>query len=162
MSDDRCDFETWYVAVHPRLGAALALAFGDEDLAQESADEAVARAYEAWTSVSMMASPTGWLFAVAFNVAKRRLRRRSLERRLVVPSEAASERLREVELWLVVADLPDRQRQAVVLRHVGHLREREIAEVMGITRGGLSSTLRAAYRSLRTELGESIPSQEER
>lgn len=162
MTDDTRDFETWYVAVHPRLGAALTLAFGDEDLAQESADEAVARAYEAWPSVSMMASPTGWLFTVAFNVARRRLRRRLLERKLVLRTGGEGERVPEVELWLVVAELPDRQRQAVVLRHVGHLREREIAEVMGISRGGLSSTLRAAYRSLRTELSESVPSQEER
>ncbi len=160
MTDGSDGFETWYVAVHPRLGAALTLAFGDTDLAQESADEAVARAYEAWPSVSAMASPTGWLFAVAFNVARRRLRRRSLERQLVLRNGAESEHLSDVELWLVVAGLPDRQRQAVVLRHVGHLREREIAEVMGISRGGLSSTLRAAYRSLRIELSESIPSQE--
>lgn len=161
MTHDTREFEAWYETVHPRLGAALAVAFGDEDLAQESADEAVARAYASWGSVSKMASPTGWVFTVAFNIARRRLRRRSFERRLLLRADDAGERAPEVELWLVVAELPARQRQAVVLRHVGHLREQEIAQVMGISRGGVSSTLRAAHRSLRTELSEPVPSQEE-
>jgi RNA polymerase sigma factor (sigma-70 family) len=162
MTDDPGDFETWYRTVHQRLGAALTVAFGDEDVAQESADEAVARAYAAWGSVSEMESPTGWLFTVAFNVARRRLRRRSFERRLHFRARDADARAPELELWLVVAELPARQRQAVVLRHVGQLREHEIAEAMGISRGGVSSTLRAAYRSLRTELSEPVPPQEER
>lgn len=162
MRDETRDFEAWYAAVHPRLGAALTVAFGDPDLAQEAADEAVARAYAAWPSVSRMESPTGWLFKVAFNVARRHLRRRSLERKLLFRTRDEGERAPEVELWLVVAELPDRQRQAVVLRHVGHLREREVAEVMGISRGGLSSTLRAAYRSLRPQLSDAVPSLEER
>ena len=162
MTDDGCEFEQWYEAVHQRLGATLAVAFGDEDLAQECADEAVARAYASWSSVSAMSSPTGWLFTVAFNIARRRLRRRAFERRLLVRSSKAEQGAPEVELWMVVAELPARQRQAVVLRHVAHLREHEIAQVMGISRGGVSSTLRAAYASLRTELAQPVRSKEGR
>ena len=58
------------------------------------------------------------------------------------------------ELWEIVEGLPPRQRQAVVLRHVGQLREVEIGGVMGISRGAVSSTLRAAYQSLRLALDD--------
>ena len=146
-------FEEWYRALHPRLVTSLGVAFGDSDLAAEAADEAVARAFERWATVSTMASPENWTFTVGFNVARRRLRRRRLERRLFERRRVAETTSGPAgELWLLVAGLPVRQRTAVVLRHVGHLAEQDVASVMGITRGAVSSTLRAAYRSLRLEL----------
>jgi RNA polymerase sigma-70 factor (ECF subfamily) len=108
-----------------------------------------------------MDSPTAWLYRVAFNVARRRLRRRALERLSMRSLELGDVPGPAGELWAVVAELPVRQRQAVVLRHVGQLREAEIAEAMGITRGGVSSTLRAAYRALRSELADSADQVEE-
>ncbi len=95
-----------------------------------------------------MASPSGWTYRVALNVVRRRARRRALERRLFgrprredVPGPAG-------ELWLLVAELPLRQRTAVLLRHVGQNTEQEIAEVMGVARGTVSSALRTAYQRL--------------
>ena len=147
-------FEEWYRAIPPRLVASLSVAFGDLDLASECADEAVVRSYERWPRVAAMASPQGWTYRVAFNVARRRLRRRRLEDGAAARARSPGGSSAADELWLPVADLPERQRAAVVLRHVAHLREHEIAEVMGITRGGVSSTLRAAYRTLRIDLSE--------
>lgn len=100
-----------------------------------------------------MRSPEGWIYRVAINLGRRRLRRRSLDERVrrrqldrqVLDGPAG-------EIWVLVADLPTRQRLAIVLRYVAGLTEREIAEVMGISRGGVSSTLRAAMASLRIEL----------
>ena len=156
MAVGSAEFEQWYRELHPQLGTSIALAFGDVALAQEATDEAFARALERWERVRFMASPSGWVYRVAFNDARRRQRRRRLEQRLM-----AGLRIAEGveppggELWQVVSTLPERQREAVVLRHVGHLREAEIGEVMGISRGAVSSTLRAAYLSLRVALAES-------
>ena len=155
MTENSSEFETWYRRAHPRLGAALAAAFGDSDLAQEAADEAVARAFQKWSRVSAMSSPTGWLFVVGFNIARRQLRRRGVEQRVLRRERVEHQEPPAGELWSIVADLPERQRGAVVLRHVGQLREAEIGDVMGITRGTVSATLGAAYRSLRIELTES-------
>ena len=58
------------------------------------------------------------------------------------------------EAWALVAALPERQRTAVVLRHVADLTEPEIARVMGITRGTVSSTLSDAHRALRAQLAD--------
>jgi RNA polymerase sigma-70 factor (ECF subfamily) len=148
-------FEQWYRGFHANLVATLALAVDDVDLARDAADEAIVRASERGPRVAAMRSPAGWTYRVAFNVARRRRRRERVERILIGsrprPDDVAPP---AGELWALVADLPERQRSAVVLRHVGHLTEVEVAAVMGITRGGVSSTLRAAYRSLRHQLAD--------
>lgn len=153
-------FESWYRHHHPRLVASLAAVFADPELASEASDEAILRAFERWDRVSVMTSPEGWTYRVAINVARRRLRRRRLEQLIVHRSRAESAPAPAGELWSIVASLSERQRLAIVLRHVGDLHEAEIAAAMGITRGGVSSTLRAGYRNLRAAV-ESDPIEEE-
>jgi RNA polymerase sigma-70 factor (ECF subfamily) len=147
------EFEPWYKAFHASLVTVVAASTGDVDLARDAADEALARAWRHWDRLSVASSPEGWAYRVALNVVRRRLRRRSMERNLlrrhvreaVVPGPTG-------ELWLMVEGLARRQREAVLLRHVGQLTEPEIAEVMGVTRATVSTTLRAAYARLAIEL----------
>ena len=151
-------FDRFYRVHRDRIAKALAFSLGDVDLAAEATDEAFVRAYERWGRVSQMASPAGWTYRVALNVVRRRQRRQALERRLLRRAAAPDQVPGPTgELWLVVAALPQRQRLAVLLRHVGHLTEPEIADVMGIARGTVSSTLRAAYRSLEVAIDEDEP-----
>jgi RNA polymerase sigma-70 factor (ECF subfamily) len=103
----------------------------------------------------MMSSPEGWVYRVAVNVVRRSARRRSLEGRLLrrlrvdeaIPAPAG-------EVWDLVRSLPERQRMAVVLRYVSDLEEGAIAQVMGVTRGTVASTLSDARRSLAAVLKE--------
>jgi RNA polymerase sigma-70 factor (ECF subfamily) len=96
-----------------------------------------------------MESPTGWTYKVALNAARRHERRRALERRLLarrrpettLPAPAG-------EAWAAVRDLPRQQRNVVVLRYVGDLTQAQIAEVMGISRSTVASTLEDAHRRL--------------
>jgi RNA polymerase sigma-70 factor (ECF subfamily) len=149
------DFEDWYGNQHRRLFASLVVLSGDREIAQDAAAEALARALQHWPRVSTMTSPEGWVYRVAVNVMRRSARRRALEKRLtrrlcvdeVVPAPAG-------EVWDLVRALPDRQRTAVVLRYVADLAEGEIAEVMGVTRGTVASTLSDARRSLAYVLTE--------
>jgi DNA-directed RNA polymerase specialized sigma24 family protein len=146
-------FEAFYREQHGPLVSSLLLFTGDAELAREAADEAFARALARWGRVGVMASPGGWTYRVALNLARRRGRRRALERRLLargtppaaVPAPAG-------EAWLLVADLPRRQRQVLVLRHVADLPEAEIAQVLGIGRSTVSSTLADAHRALHRRL----------
>lgn len=155
-------FETWYREVHPRLHASIAHAFGDVALAAEATDEAFVRAFERWDRVGHMSAPAGWVYRVAFNDARRRARRRDLEGRVLRRDRPDVVTPPAGELWSVVATLPPRQRHAVVLRHVGQLREAEIGEAMGIARGTVSATLRAAYASLRVAIADPADSELER
>jgi DNA-directed RNA polymerase specialized sigma24 family protein len=145
------EFEPWYRREYPRVLATLVLVLGDGELGREAADEAFARALARWSSVSRMASPAGWTYRVALNLARRAARRAATEHlllRLARPDGLALPGP-AVELWEVVRQLPRRQREVVVLRHLLDLREREIAEVLGIRRGSVSRSLAAAHQTLR-------------
>lgn len=142
-------FEAWYEREHSRMIVTLLLTTGDLDLATEGVDEACARALVRWDRVETMQAPTGWVYRVAVNHARRLARRKSVERSLLprfvsppnMPLEAS-------EIWELVATLPERQRQVVVLRHVGNLKELEIAEALDISRSTVSTTLRDAHGRL--------------
>ena len=148
-------FVDWYGAEHARLVSALALVTGDGDVAREATDEAFARALERWSRVGRMASPSGWAYRVALNDARRRLRRRSLERALPlhrVAPHSVEIQPTDHELWAAVSGLPQRQRTAVALRYVADLGERDIAGVMRISPGTVAATLNAARKRLATTL----------
>lgn len=151
-------FAEWYEAEHPVVLAVVAASFGNRDLALDATSEAFARAWEKWGRVSSMERPTAWTVRVAMNEAKRQLRRASVEwlraRRVNTETRPTDVDLPDWSVWAAVGDLPERQRLAVALRHIGDLTEPEIARIIGVSRGTVSSTLRAAHASLRTDLGE--------
>lgn len=129
----------------------------DGDVAGDVVAEAFSRAYERWDRLWASANPTGWVYRVAVNQLRRRLRRQALEARLlrrtflshtVFPDEV------EPELWTAVAALPPRQREAIALRYIGDLPEREVAVAMGVALGTASATLTQARRSLAELLTE--------
>jgi RNA polymerase sigma-70 factor (ECF subfamily) len=153
--NDLREFEAWYRREYPRMLAALAVMFGDLNLAEDSVAEAFARALADWHNVRSMLSPGGWTYRVAVNAAKRSLRRSRLESRIwaakgrepTLPPPAA-------EIWDLVRRLAPRQRTAVILRHVLDLSEPEIARVMGVTRGTVSRSLLAAHQRLGSLLDD--------
>jgi RNA polymerase sigma-70 factor (ECF subfamily) len=157
MGEAEVEFEAWYRALHPRLLASLILITGNGEAARDATDEAFTRACQHWKRVSAMASPDAWVFTVARNVARRRARRARQERTLMERQAAGANPLVPApggEAWALVAGLPERQRAAVVLRHVADLTEPEIASVMGISRGTVSTTLADAHRALRLKLSD--------
>lgn len=148
-------FDTWYRHEHPRLVATLLLVTGDLGIAVESVDEAFARALERWDRVSAMGSPAGWTFQVARNLCRRAQRRAAMERRLLLRStRSAAVPAPAGEIWELVAVLPARQREAIVLRHIADLREEEIAAALGVSRSTVSTTLRTAHERLARKLRE--------
>ena len=101
-------FDAWYSREHDRMIATLALSTGDIELAVEGVDEACSRALERWKRISVMESPTGWVYRVAINHARRVARRRSMEQRVFrkqvpipdLPAPAG-------EIWKLVASLSE-------------------------------------------------------
>jgi RNA polymerase sigma factor (sigma-70 family) len=147
------EFETWYLREHPNVVAALTWVAGDPHLALDATDEAFTRAYANWRRVSSMASPGGWVYRVGLNVVRRRMRRTAFERRAIEPpAEVAA--IVDHEIWTVVQQLPERQRVAVVLRYLLDQPEKEVATVMGISRGTVASTLATARQRLAAWLTE--------
>jgi RNA polymerase sigma factor (sigma-70 family) len=155
-SGPESDFTAWYELEAPGVRDALTLALGDDALAEEVAAEAFVRAFARWEQVRSMTSPLGWVYRVALNDARSRFRRRAVERRVaqrrVALSQVAPPADPDTVLWAAVRALPERARVAVALRYVADLPEADIAELMGVTRGTVASTLFHARRQLAETL----------
>jgi RNA polymerase sigma factor (sigma-70 family) len=101
-----------------------------------------------------MDNPDGWTFLVGLNHARRRARRRARDRvesARVTPAidgDRANETAADAAIDVALAALPPRMREVVVLRFVADLTEPAIAEVLRISRGTVSSTLRDARARL--------------
>jgi RNA polymerase sigma-70 factor (ECF subfamily) len=148
-------FEAWYHAHAPRLTMTLTAASGDAALAEDAVSEAAARALARWRRVGAMPDPSAWVYRVALNELRRRLRRTARADELLNGADRppVPEALRDLDLWQAVAALPERMRLAVALRYLGDLPEAQIAELMGITRGGVSSLLAKAMGQLASTVG---------
>lgn len=154
---DEPSFEDWYRAAHARIVRAVTVATGRPEVAADAAAEAFSKALERWDRICVMSNPDGWVYRVAMNDARRRLGRwqrvfQGRDRRVHAPDPA--ELIPDQELWTAVQALSDRQREAVALRYLAGLDERQVGDAMGITEGAASSTLTAARVRLRTILEE--------
>jgi RNA polymerase sigma factor (sigma-70 family) len=149
-------FEAWYRDQQPRLLAALTVATGSVEVAQDLVSEAFARALERWERVSTMASPGGWVREVAVNLLRRTYRRAALERRLLgrqpQMAEVAPLESMDPDLWRAVIALPPRQRAVLGLRSVLDLSQAETARLLGIRPGTVSATLVEARRQVTLAL----------
>lgn len=141
--------------VGPRLVGALTLACGDRGIAEELAQEALARAWERWPHVSQMASPEAWVFRTGFNLASSWRRRRAAERRAnrrsLTPAHRA-EPLGGPELDAVrgaVSRLPDRQRSVIVARFYLGYDVAGAATLLGCAPGTIKAATHQALANLR-------------
>jgi RNA polymerase sigma-70 factor (ECF subfamily) len=145
-------FEQWYRGHAPRLTATLTRASGDLGLAEEAVSEAAAKALLRWKKVGAMPDPSAWVYRVALNELRRRHRKHRREDEVlagVTRPQASNEP--NVDIWETVAALPERMRLVIALRYLGDLTEVQIADAMGISRGGVSSLLVKAHARLATD-----------
>jgi RNA polymerase sigma-70 factor, ECF subfamily len=148
-------FEDFYRAERGAIVRAVTSTLNDRDLATESADEALARAYERWTEVAPMDNPSGWVYRVAVNLGRNRLKRLDLERRkpplpgLDVPDIDAPA---DPAIARALARLPLSLQQVVVLRVLLDWQIDEIAAALGCPRGTVKSRLHRAFRRLQASL----------
>lgn len=154
------DFDTWYRQEYARLVNTISFVVGDRAVAIDAASEACTRALAKWDRVQAMDQPGGWIYKVALNDARRRLKRVAKERSalneqaLSVPTITLPVE-HDHELWEAVNRLPDRMRETFVLRYVADLTEPAIARTLGIGRGSVATMLRRGHRRLANELQRS-------
>src|SRR5438067_1463084 len=93
-----------------RLVGALSLYTGDADLAQELAQEAIAKVCQHWTRVRQMDAPVAWLHRVARNLAhshfRRGVARTRAERRRAADRVRVDEEADVIAIRAAVAALP--------------------------------------------------------
>ena len=69
-------FEEFFRIEYPRLAKAILLVTGDASEAEVLVQEAMARVLERWERVQGMQFPAAYVYRVAVNLHRRRLRRR--------------------------------------------------------------------------------------
>ena len=135
--------------VEPRLHHALIPVFG-LDAARDSTADALAYGWEHWDRVGSMDNPAGYLYRIAYNRARRSLRRRRPPLPPVVPN---SERWVEPGLPGALARLTAHQRSAVWLIHGLGWRPVEVARLLGLSESTVQTHARRGLAKLRKALG---------
>ncbi|MDF0602889.1 RNA polymerase sigma factor [Psychromarinibacter sp. C21-152] len=160
---DRAAARALTLRLTPRvLGYAARILGGDRAEAEDVAQEAMLRLWRqapAWRQGE--AKVTTWLYRVVTNLCTDRLRKRRGQDLDSIPepeddrpgAEAGlQETARARALDAALQTLPERQRQAVVLRHIEGFSNPEIAEVMDIGVEAVESLTARGKRALAAEL----------
>ncbi len=151
------DFAAFFDHEYGAVLRTVALAVGDRARAEEVTQEAFARAFRRWRTVSTLHRPAAWVYVVALNAERSRFRRDARTTTGGAPEDlVAPDTTGAVIARVVVADLldqlPPRQRAAIVLRYLGDLTVPEVARALGCAEGTVKSALHDALRNLRVEL----------
>lgn len=162
---DESDFQGLIASHYPRIRrAALVLSGGNAWDADDLAQETMLQAARGWRRFSGGSRLDTWLFAILLNLHRRRLR--SAERgwrvwlgwfaRRPAADERPDRNLQAEEwresLWSAVAELPEAQKQAVLLRYAEDFSYEAIAEVLGCPIGTVKSRLHHALAALEKKL----------
>ena len=143
--DDRFD-------VLARLSYRVAFRLsGDREVAEDLAQETLARAFQRWRKIE--AYDEAWTVRVTTNLAIGRWRRQGRVEQRVEDGAAADVGVAErVDLVRALRQLPQRQREVVVLRYLGDLSEAKVAEHLGCSRGAVKQHAHRGLRSMRQTL----------
>ena len=141
-------------AEQQRLVGAVALLTGDREVAVDAVAEAVARAWERVSKGEEIDNLGGWIRVVAFNVARGTFRRRRNERLAFERLNAAVETpgpdvlTPASDMQALLASLPRRQREVVVMHYFLDIPVDEVATELGLSEKTVRNFLRRARASL--------------
>lgn len=159
---DQAAARTLTLRLAPRAYAQAYRMLGNAADAEDVAQDAMMRVWKIapeWRQGE--AKVTTWLYRVTANLCTDRLRRKTGAPLDAIeepadPAPAADHALqqsaRNDALQQALLDLPERQRQAVVLRHIEEMTNPQIAEIMEISVEAVESLTSRAKRALATLL----------
>ena len=129
---------------------------GDREEAIDLAQEAFARAYERWKTVSKLDRPAAWLQRVVGNLAISWRRKQRVRSRVPLPSEQVVENAseRDLELMDALDSLTPSQRAAIVLRYYADQPVDGVAKALGKAPGTVRALTAQGLARLREFLGQ--------
>jgi RNA polymerase sigma factor (sigma-70 family) len=149
------DLDAFCLREWPRLVGALSLYTGDAGVAEDLAQETLARVCYRWEKVRELEAPGAWAHRVAMNLAhshfRRATRRRALEQHAAESRAVHEEGDLDVAMLVraAVVRLPRRQREALVLRYYADLSVRAVAEILRCPENTVKTLTRRAIAGLR-------------
>jgi RNA polymerase sigma-70 factor, ECF subfamily len=159
----REDFDRLYRSAYPRVYRTLVAILGDSAEAEDCAQEAFVKAFQAWKRWRPDAPAEAWIHRIAVNRAisyRRSARLRSvgeLLRRLGRPGGSADPAYvaTKPDLLKALRSIPPKLAAAIVLRHYHGYNNREIAAALGVSERTIGARLNQAAARLRPLLEES-------
>lgn len=155
-------YDAFYAATSARVVRALHAMTGDHAEAQDVVQEAYARAWQSWGTVSAYAHPEAWVRQVAWRLAVSRARRAAVGLRKArlhgAPVDVPPLDPDRVALLRALQSLPEAQRRAVVLHHVAGLPVAEVAAECGVPVGTVKARLSRGRAALAVLLTDEEPS----
>ncbi len=164
---DRSEFAPIYERYVDQIYAYALMLTRDRDKAEDVTAATFAKAIEELPRFEWRGVPySAWLYRVAANLVTRDRRRRGwieLPPYMMAPDgdpgDLVEEHSSAEEVRAAVAALPADQRQAVVLRFGGELRNAEIADIMGRSEGAVKLLVFRALTTLRHRFGAPLPAE---
>ena len=162
MDTESDGFTRFYEAARDDCLRAVVASVGDLQAAEDLVEEAFARAWARWRTVSRHPAPQAWVVRTALNTRVSWWRRRQREVVLPEPAteapavDAQGDGAVDQELMAVLLRLPARQRHVVALRVFLDLDTAATAETLGIAPGTVRAHFARAIATLREEFSPTI------
>jgi RNA polymerase sigma-70 factor, ECF subfamily len=143
----------------PALTRVAYCHLSDSHAAEDAVQDTFVGAWAGAARTTTATSLRSWLFAILFNICRKRIRTRTRVRLqqpadFVTPAAATTDDDRILELRAALAQLQDDHREVVVLRFLEKLDVSETASALEIPEGTVKSRTHAAIGHLRTLMGE--------
>ncbi|MER6676070.1 SigE family RNA polymerase sigma factor [Streptomyces sp. NPDC000983] len=154
------EFQSFVTGRWPRLMRTAFLLTGEQHAAEDLVQTTLEQVYVAWRRVGSADEPEAYVRRVMINAHARRHRRRLREflapkddSGLVREIADSGDRIAQADdrnaLLAALAELPPRQREAVVLRYWEDLTETQTAAAMGCSVGAVKSNAAKGIAKLR-------------
>ncbi|MFI9804975.1 SigE family RNA polymerase sigma factor [Streptomyces sp. NPDC052301] len=154
------EFQSFMVGRWPRLMRTAFLLTGEQHAAEDLVQSTLEQVYASWRKVGAADDPEAYVRRVMINAHARRHRRRLKEflaprddSGLVREVADTGDRIAQADdrgaLLQALAQLPARQREAVVLRYWEDLTETQTAQAMGCSVGTVKSNAAKGIAKLR-------------
>jgi RNA polymerase sigma-70 factor (ECF subfamily) len=159
---DEREFDDFYSASFQRITGQVYAMIGNRDEAQESVQEAFVRAWAHRKKLDKAEHPEAWVRTTAYRIAVSRWRRtararRPADRAVSLATEAAAPSETHVALVAALKQLPEAQRQALVLHHIADLPVQDVAREVGVPEGTIKARLSRGRTALAALLADDAP-----
>lgn len=159
--DPPSEYEQFVRARTPSLLRSAFLLTGDQQLAEDLVQEALARAYLAWGRIQDTGHADAYVRKIMYNRQVSFWRRPRLAETLpgAIPeaggsADHAEDAAVRVALRRALRELSPRQRAVIVLRYFEDRTEVETAEILGLALGTVKTLAHRGLGKLRTAAGE--------
>lgn len=151
-------FDAFYAGTSRRVLHQMYAMTGNLADAQELVQEAYARAWQRWSSVSAHDDPEAWVRTVAWRLAASRWRKTrngvaAMLRHGPAP-DTPGPGVDNVALTAALRQIPEAQRRAIVLHHLVGLSVAEVAHETGAPEGTVKARLARGRAALATLLAD--------